>query len=72
MYPNPTASGSITLKGINDQNVLIEISNIIGQVVYSNTVSANGIVNLTEVSKGTYIVTLFNDSDRISKKLIIE
>jgi len=30
------------------------------------------VINLTDVSKGTYIVTLFNDADRISKKLIIE
>ncbi len=72
MYPNPTSNGSITLKGIKHQNVIIEIANIIGQKVYKNTVSTNGVINLTDVSKGTYIVTLFNDADRISKKLIIE
>ena len=72
MYPNPTSNGSITLKGIKHQNVIIEIANIIGQTVYKNTVPTNGVINLTDVSKGTYIVTLFNDADRISKKLIIE
>ena len=72
MYPNPTSNGSITLKGIKHQNVIIEIANIIGQTVYKNTVPTNGVINLTDASKGTYIVTLFNDADRISKKLIIE
>ena len=72
MYPNPTSNGSITLKGIKHQNVIIEIANIIGQTVYKNTAPTNGVINLTDVSKGTYIVTLFNDADRISKKLIIE
>ncbi len=72
MFPNPTSNGSIAFKGINDPNIKIEISNIIGQVVHKNTLPTNGVINLTDVSKGTYIVTLFNESDRISKKLIIE
>lgn len=72
MYPNPTSNGIITLKGITQGAVNVEVTNVIGQVVYTDLVNANAELNLSKLTKGSYLVTLFTKNDKVSKKLIIQ
>ena len=70
IYPNP-ASGEFTVNLNSDEEVVIEIISILGQVVYASKIKSGNkmTVNLPEE---TYVVCI-KSSDKVSqKKLVIE
>lgn len=78
IYPNPS-NGEITLeieqKGEND--IKIEIFNITGQLVYTETIKKQpGIVkkelNIGNLAKGLYVVNIRSGEATSSKKIIIQ
>ena len=78
VYPNP-ATDRITVRA-NDNckgNVLVSIANINGKIVYSNkiqntTSSFNKVIELNNISSGTYLITISCDDSKYSSKLIIK
>jgi len=72
MYPNPNNSGIINFK-INDirSNYSINIFSLQGQMVYEGNYRNK--INLTQLSKGIYIVRVINTDNNTSniKKLIL-
>jgi hypothetical protein len=73
VYPNPNngiLNISLTNKSVKQT---IEIKNIIGQTVYSKIAgnSSTATINLSDINKGIYTVSLINENGTISTKKII-
>jgi hypothetical protein len=79
MYPNPT-KGKFVLQFASAaafDNVDVTVANITGQLVYNNTYKHNGgqfsqEINLTELPRGVYMVTLSAGGEKQIQKLVIE
>ncbi len=73
IYPNPAGNFvNIEIQNNENKNTLVEIVNINGQVIYSETISNNSqVINLSDYSPGIYHVRINSSIKRIVKKLII-
>jgi len=81
VVPNPN-KGAFAIKGslgtTDDQQVSLEISNMLGQVVYSNNVTAhNGIINepvqlSNTMANGMYLLTVRSGSENTTFHFVIE
>ncbi|PCJ83569.1 MAG: hypothetical protein COA57_10990 [Flavobacteriales bacterium] len=76
IYPNPnTGEFNIEFKGTVGRNH-ISIKNLLGQVVYSNytTASNNQILNLnlSELEKGVYFITVSDETNEETQKVVIK
>ena len=73
VYPNPNNGIlNISLTNTSDKQT-IEIKNIIGQTVYSQFAgnSSTATINLSDINKGIYTVSLINENGTSSTKKII-
>ena len=73
VYPNPNNGIlNISLSNTHDKQT-IEIKNIIGQTVYSQFAgnSSTATINLSDINKGIYTVSLINENGTSSTKKII-
>lgn len=71
VYPNP-AKDKISISGINNYPVNVEVLNIKGQVVLTfNKLSANEI-NLSGLSQGMYFIHIQNNDFDVTRKLVIK
>ncbi len=81
LVPNPN-NGVFTLKGTlgttNDEEVSVEITDMIGQVVYKNTLMAhNGAINekiqlSNTLANGMYILNLHSGAEQTVFHMVIE
>ena len=73
VFPNPN-NGILNISMANSSGKqTIEIKNIIGQTVYSKITSnsSNNTINLSNINKGIYTVSLINENGTSSSKKII-
>ena len=73
IYPNPS-NGIINIEFIDYdiQNVLIELINLQGQVVFVQTITnQKNTINVSDLDKGLYIIKIYTDTGIKAKKLII-
>lgn len=67
VYPNPTAN-TVTIKGLNANEINIaKIYSIEGKLIASQNVNANGIVDLSNLTNGTYLVKVNEKVARVVK-----
>jgi hypothetical protein len=72
IYPNPS-NGLFTIQMNDEVNMTIEVLDILGQKIKSMSVSGNNItLDLTEFSKGMYLVNILQGSNKITKRVIVE
>lgn len=71
LFPNP-ASNMVTLQSDMKGSVSYSICDIAGRVVIKGEFTTSKIVDLSDLSKGTYLVRLENGSIVTYKKLILE
>jgi uncharacterized protein YjdB len=81
LVPNPN-NGSFVIKGsvatIGNEAVTLEVTNMLGQVVYKNTVTAtNGAINervtlTSDLANGMYILNVTAGSDRKSIHFVVK
>jgi hypothetical protein len=75
LYPNPT-KGNLNLAYESDKNVLVQIINIHGQVVKTiNNKASLGTaqtIDVSNLSKGLYMISFTDGIHQFSKKLIID
>ena len=77
IYPNPT-NGVFTIEMDNVKNDVysFEISNVLGQKVFSNTKSIKEFYkedfDLTALNKGIYLIEIKNSSSSITERIIVE
>lgn len=76
IYPNPFSNEiNIRLYNLPAENVKISITNVLGQVVYTEKLSAqnNSVINLNEVAaykNGIYFVNISSSDYNITKKIV--
>ena len=72
VYPNPN-KGIFTINIINTSDNNIQITNILGELVYSNSISSSSAtINLSHLTKGIYIVKVKNKNTTETKSIIIK
>ena len=67
IYPNPATSVlNVNAAGYNQ----VEIINMLGQVVYSNSISNNAQINVSDLNNGVYFVRLSGANGTTTQKFI--
>ena len=77
VYPNPSnGKFNIDLVNVNDGTYSISVDNILGEEVYSEVRSVihtySDVLDLTNLSKGVYMLNVKNENSSTSRKIIIE
>ena len=68
MYPNPNHSNRLFFN--NTDVINITIINVLGKQVKSSKIASNESLDISELSKGIYLVKITNNKQFITKKLI--
>lgn len=72
IYPNPTY-GELNIKVDNADNLNYQIINTTGQVVMSGIINGNeGLVNLYDMDKGVYFISVATDNQTTVRKFVIQ
>jgi hypothetical protein len=77
IFPNPSKGMvNVVMQNLDAGDYNIEVSNMVGQVVYSNEVNTSGdyteAIDLTGNESGVYFVTISNTKGSASYKVIVE
>lgn len=70
IYPNP-ASSVVTIHGCKE-NSSISIYDIVGKKVLEQKLTASHTMNVSSLKKGVYFITVKNEQEQITKRLIKE
>ena len=73
VYPNPSNGlFTINLSDIKDSKVKLEVYNLIGEKVWENNFNKeNTTINLSQLSKGIYYLSVKSSNNTITKKITI-
>jgi len=72
IYPNPT-NNKITIDGVTSQNTTLSIKNIVGELVFQTQLNnAKNEIDISNFSKGIYIVKIESSQGIMQQKLIKE
>ena len=72
LYPNP-AKDVVRIETKNNVNVSsVEVFNLLGQSVLSQSTLKDNKINVSSLSKGLYLLKLASDKGTIAKKVVIE
>jgi hypothetical protein len=75
IYPNPTKGQlNITSGSISNKNTIVEIFDMEGKLIFSNTYHnfSTAIIDLNSIPKGIVLLKLTNDGEIINKKICLE
>jgi hypothetical protein len=76
LYPNPVATDILNITGIQTGEISVTITNLLGQQVSQITKNVSG--NTTQVSgfdnlnSGVYLVTLSQEGQSVTKRIVVE
>lgn len=71
IYPNPVSNGTLYITSASNNEKSIAVYDILGKEVL-NTTTSNNTVNVSNLTRGAYIVKITEDGKTNSRKLIIE
>jgi hypothetical protein len=76
LHPNPsTGIFNLNIPSV-DQPIDVQVMNVAGQVIYSNSVENNGAstiqIDLNKNAKGVYFVKITDSSETVVKKVVIK
>ena len=77
VYPNPTTGiFTIEMNDVEKDVYTIKISNVLGQEIFTNSQSVNGIykenIDLSTFQKGVYLIEIKNSSSTITERIVVE
>ena len=73
VYPNPLASGKLTIELPMESNYVITMTSISGQVVYQTAITDNRhLINQNILAKGIYVLTVQSNQLTRNIKVIVE
>jgi subtilisin-like proprotein convertase family protein len=77
LYPNPNKGNfTIQFKSSNTADLQVYVTDLSGRKIYQKAIKNTGTINeaiqLPNVSKGIYIVTLIDESRKVSSKIIVK
>lgn len=73
IFPNPTSGLiNVSLNSLPDKTAIVEVSNLAGKVIKSNTFKKCIGIDMTDNPKGIYIIKLLIDDEIIVKKICVQ
>ncbi len=73
IYPNPTTGKLFIDTDKNADIIFVEIYDVTGKLIYNEKVNQNYVIDISNQSKGIYLLKLkSNDSEIATKKIILE
>lgn len=72
VYPNPVTNGKLYISSESSSEKQVAIYSILGQKVLDAKTSNNSEINVSNLAKGAYILTVTEEGKTDSKKLIIQ
>ena len=67
IYPNPT-NNIINIEGLNkNENNTIQIFDVQGKLVFTKTINEKGMIDLSELNKGVYVIKIGEVAQRVVK-----
>ncbi len=71
VYPNP-ATNNFTVNLGNDEKANIELFNIVGQMVYSETITGSAQVNVANLHSGVYMLKVNQNGKTYTTKVVVK
>lgn len=71
VYPNPTQGTYVNINTSNSDDFNVEVYDILGKAVISQEMNSNESLNISALKSGVYLVKITQDSNSITKKLIV-
>ena len=71
VYPNP-ATNNFTINLGNDEKANIQLFNIVGQQVYSETITSSAQVNVSNLNSGVYMLKISQNGKVYTTKVIVK
>jgi len=71
IYPNPTRD-NLTIETNSNTNQRLEIVNLIGHTIYTNSINKTITINTSAFLSGVYIIKLYTDKETVVKKFVKE
>ena len=71
VYPNP-ATNNFTVNLGNDEKANIELFNIVGQMVYSETITGSAQVNVANLHSGVYMLKVNQNGKAYTTKVVVK
>lgn len=71
VYPNP-ATNNFTVDLGNDEKADIQLFNIVGQMVYSETITGTAQVNVANLHSGVYMLKINQNSKSYTTKVVVK
>lgn len=72
MYPNP-ANDLVSIQMNNSKNGVVKIVDLVGNIIYSETITSSSKLNTSEFKNGIYFVTIEVDGAKMaSRKLVVK
>lgn len=69
IFPNPT-NGVINIQGVNEGN--FQVFDQLGRLVKTGTLDENGILNLSTIEKGLYILKIQSEGNSFTEEIILK
>ncbi|MGO3238735.1 MAG: T9SS type A sorting domain-containing protein, partial [Psychroflexus halocasei] len=71
VYPNPTQGTYVNINTSNSDDFTVEVYDILGKAVISQEMNSNESLNISALKSGVYLVKITQESNSITKKLIV-
>lgn len=71
MYPNPVVNGRFSITSNSNAPKQVNIYSMIGQQVYSKVVQSKEPIEVSNLNKGVYMISVFEDGKTATRKLVI-
>ena len=72
MYPNPVSNGKLMISSPQQISKKVEIYAMLGKLVYKETINANKAIDVSNLSKGVYILKVEEEGKIATRKFIVK
>jgi hypothetical protein len=73
LYPNPVVGGNMVIKTQSSLDKQVELFNVLGKLVYSNSFSGTqALLNFESINSGIYIIKVKEGNNISTRKVVIE
>ena len=72
VYPNPATNNFTVNLGDNDAKATIQLFNIVGQQVYSETITGSAQVNVANLHSGVYMLKVNQNGNVTTTKVVVK
>ena len=71
IYPNPS-EGLIRVNMDEQDTYMVEVINVLGELVYTSSVSSNTSIDLNDFGKGVFVVRVSTDEAAYTERVIVQ